>query len=195
MNRAHRCFPVKFATSAKKQTELLCLTVLAWLVLCAPAWAGDFQHYPKWDAVLIQQPGRIGKAKPRNIERLAEKTLKKYRGYEVVSDIGQFGQWDKWLTPAEFRAEGAGDCEDFAIAWLYDLLAAGVPAQKLELAIVQVKQSGEYHAVLLIERRLVLDSMAQEKVHSVEWAAGRYKPVYYATTQQVTAAGGKWTAE
>jgi len=36
---------------------------------------------------------------------------------------------DRWQTPAELKASGAGDCEDFAIAYWRHLKDAGLPAR------------------------------------------------------------------
>jgi len=43
------------------------------------------------------------------------------------------GPTDQWASPAEFAARGAGDCEDFAIAKYFALIAAGVPVARLRI--------------------------------------------------------------
>ena len=56
-----------------------------------------------------------------------------------VDDTDQWGQADYWATPMETLAHAAGDCEDFAIAKYFTLLALGVPVEKLRLTYVRAK--------------------------------------------------------
>ena len=49
---------------------------------------------------------------------------------------------DQWATPDELMARGAGDCEDYAIAKYFALLAAGVPRPNLRLAYTRVLMGG-----------------------------------------------------
>ncbi|HFE37506.1 MAG TPA: transglutaminase, partial [Gammaproteobacteria bacterium] len=53
-----------------------------------------------------------------------------------VPDIRQWGEIDYWATPAEFLMSNAGDCEDYAIAKYYTLIAIGIPADKMRLTHV-----------------------------------------------------------
>lgn len=68
-----------------------------------------------------------------------------------TSDERQFGNGadsDVWSGPTVTFASGRGDCEDYAIAKMFALRAAGVPAQDLRLLVARVPSSGEGHAVL-----------------------------------------------
>ncbi len=65
-----------------------------------------------------------------------------------VSDEAQYGVEDHWTSPLATLASGAGDCEDYAIAKLVALRAAGVPAEDLRLVIIREKSTGEDHAVV-----------------------------------------------
>ena len=56
-----------------------------------------------------------------------------------VDDIDLWGQPDYWATPMETLAHGAGDCEDFAMAKYFTLLALGVPVEKLRLTYVRAR--------------------------------------------------------
>ena len=56
-----------------------------------------------------------------------------------VDDIDLWGQTDYWATPMETLALGAGDCEDFAMAKYFTLIALGVPVEKLRLTYVRAK--------------------------------------------------------
>lgn len=71
------------------------------------------------------------------------------------------GDRDHWASAAETFGMGRGDCEDFAIAKLALLQAAGAPADDLFLVIVRDTVRGRDHAVLaarLDGEMLVLDS-------------------------------------
>src|ERR1700752_651257 len=65
-----------------------------------------------------------------------------------VSDRAQYGVEDYWASPLATLAAGAGDCEDYAIAKLVALRAAGLPADDLRLIIIREMTTGEDHAVL-----------------------------------------------
>lgn len=59
-----------------------------------------------------------------------------------AEDQATWGRADHWATPDETRAQGAGDCEDYAIAKYFALRAVGVPAQQLRLVYVRVLVGG-----------------------------------------------------
>lgn len=65
-----------------------------------------------------------------------------------VSDRAQYGIDDHWTSPLATLEAGAGDCEDYAIAKLVALRAAGVAADDLRLVIIRETASGEDHAVV-----------------------------------------------
>lgn len=65
-----------------------------------------------------------------------------------VSDSVQYGVEDHWSSPLATLASGAGDCEDYAIAKMVALRAAGVAAEDLRLVIIRETVSGEDHAVV-----------------------------------------------
>lgn len=75
------------------------------------------------------------------------------------SDLKTYGSADRWIVPA---ASGArGDCEDYVLAKRRALVAAGVPATALSIALVRTRW-GEEHAVLLLathEGEFVLDNL------------------------------------
>ncbi len=66
------------------------------------------------------------------------------------NDIVIWRQNDYWATPLEFFGQGAGDCEDFAIAKYMSLLMVGVPAEKIRMIYVRASIGGrsEAHMVL-----------------------------------------------
>ena len=59
-----------------------------------------------------------------------------------AEDIDTSGQTDRWDSPIELLARGAGDCEDYAIAKYFSLIAAGVPPARLRMVYVRVDQGG-----------------------------------------------------
>ena len=70
------------------------------------------------------------------------------------TDLEVWEQEDYWATPLETLGRGAGDCEDFAIAKYFSLLALGVPETKLRFVYVRaLLQQGQ---VLRVEPHMVL---------------------------------------
>lgn len=59
-----------------------------------------------------------------------------------------YGVNDYWATPLEFLIHDAGDCEDFAIAKYFTLLAMGVEPTKLRLTYVYTLALNQAHMVL-----------------------------------------------
>lgn len=87
------------------------------------------------------------------------------------TDLEVWEQEDYWATPLETLGRGAGDCEDFAIAKYFSLVALGVPEPKLRFVHVRaLLQQGqalrvEPHMVLAYYKSpgaepLVLDNLA-----------------------------------
>lgn len=52
-------------------------------------------------------------------------------------DIDNWGQVDYWASPLESLQKQAGDCEDYAIAKYFTLVALGVPHSRLRLVYVR----------------------------------------------------------
>jgi len=96
-----------------------------------------------------------------------------------VSDQKHWGKKDYWATPAEMLATNGADCEDYAIAKYFTLVALGVDSNKLK--ITYVKAITEAHMVLTYYPQpnavpLVLDNM----IPHIKLATQRpdLKPVY-----------------
>lgn len=64
------------------------------------------------------------------------------RRIEFRDDSEVWGQHDYWASPLELLARGQGDCEDFAIAKYFSLLALGMPSAKLRMVYVRVRLGG-----------------------------------------------------
>jgi predicted transglutaminase-like cysteine proteinase len=94
------------------------------------------------------------------------------RQVQFSDDATVWGQHDHWASPLETLSRGAGDCEDFAIAKYFSLLAAGVPGMRLRLVYVRALVGGPggvltphmvlaYHATPGAEP-LILDNLISE---------------------------------
>jgi predicted transglutaminase-like cysteine proteinase len=57
-------------------------------------------------------------------------------------DAVVWGQLDYWASPLETLSQGQGDCEDYAIAKYFSLVALGVPIPKLRLVYVRAQMGG-----------------------------------------------------
>lgn len=79
---------------------------------------------------------------------------------------------DHWASPLETLQQGAGDCEDYAIAKYFSLLAIGMPASQLRLVYVRLQIGGpggasQPHMVLAYyasatAEPLILDNLVSE---------------------------------
>lgn len=61
------------------------------------------------------------------------------RRVAFVDDLLAWGQSDHWASPLQMLALGQGDCEDYAIAKYFSLLALGMPSAKLRLVYVRAQ--------------------------------------------------------
>ena len=84
-------------------------------------------------------------------------------------DTEIWNQVDYWASPLEALALGQGDCEDYAIAKYFSLLASGMPTAKLRLVYVRAHLAGRVqpHMVLAYyasagAEPLVLDNLVGE---------------------------------
>lgn len=130
--------------------------------IVAPVWNYDIAPFHKWVPVVkhstYEQPdyhfnGDIKTELDRMRADYAER-------YSFIDD-----PYDHWQTRKEFRKNGGGDCEDFAIAWYYDLLELGLRDDEMYIALFK-RPSGDVHAVLIIQDQWVLDQQ-REKVFPI----------------------------
>jgi len=78
-----------------------------------------------------------------------------------VDDSRQYGQNDLWSAAADTLRRGKGDCEDYAIAKMQMLRAAGIADRDLYLVILKDLVRRADHAVLVVRaggRMLLLDN-------------------------------------
>jgi predicted transglutaminase-like cysteine proteinase len=64
------------------------------------------------------------------------------RRIQFREDTEVWGQLDYWASPLESLDKGQGDCEDYAIAKYFSLLAVGMPVSKLRLVYVRAQIGG-----------------------------------------------------
>jgi predicted transglutaminase-like cysteine proteinase len=84
-------------------------------------------------------------------------------------DIDVWGRADYWASPLEALDKGRGDCEDYAIAKYFSLVAAGMPVAKLRMVYVRAQLDGRSlaHMVLAYYAQpgaepLILDNLRPE---------------------------------
>jgi predicted transglutaminase-like cysteine proteinase len=106
------------------------------------------------------------------VNRSVNSTMK-YREDSAIWGVG-----DYWATPSEMARKGAGDCEDFAIAKFWLLRSLGVPAEQLQLVVLQDTRRQLFHAVLVAH--MGADSYVLDNVTSrlnLDTAYGQYQPI------------------
>jgi len=101
---------------------------------CSPAAA-------RFMAIVDAARAESGRARAGLINRAVNLAIRPMR------DSAQFGAADVWQSPLMTFANGAGDCEDYAIAKYVALREAGMSADDLKLVIVHDARSREDHAV------------------------------------------------
>lgn len=104
-----------------------------------------------------------------------------------VDDSKQFGKADVWLTASETLRRGRGDCEDYAIAKMQMLRAAGFSDRDLYLVVLKDLVRRADHAVLVARAGshfYVLDNGTDALLDSDE--ISDYRPV------MTFAASGSW---
>lgn len=130
--------------------------MLSWAVLALAAVAATTNA---WDAERMQAAAR--RLSPRAAEA-AQALLPLIAQAAAVDDVARlqlvneffnrrvqfrddtevWQQIDYWASPLETLDKGAGDCEDFAIAKYFSLLATGMPVAKLRLVYVRAQLGG-----------------------------------------------------
>ena len=65
-------------------------------------------------------------------------------------DAQAWGEADHWASPLEALDKGYGDCEDYAIAKYFSLLALGTPVQRLRLVYVRAQIGGDSQAHMVL---------------------------------------------
>lgn len=86
-----------------------------------------------------------------------------------AEDSDVWGLADYWASPLEALAQGRGDCEDYAIAKYFSLIALGMPATRMRLVYVRVQIGAESRAHMVLAHYahpraepLILDNLITE---------------------------------
>lgn len=100
------------------------------------------------------------------------------RRVRFADDSSRFAVGDRWASAAETLRAGVGDCEDYAIAKMKLLEAAGVKRGDMFLVIAKDLVRRADHALLVVRngtRLVVLDNVTDRIVDAA--AAQDYRPV------------------
>ncbi|RUQ96540.1 transglutaminase-like cysteine peptidase [Legionella septentrionalis] len=172
-------------TTFDKSTKFLKKTILFLLIICtgylgytvytikyAIKISGDYayanQHSSPQEATANQRIAAwkklIRENRSLNVKILLEKVNNFFNQLTYIPDTPLQGSADVWLTPQEFLEAGGGDCEDFAIAKYFTLVALGIPEEKLRITYVTIRPDNKPHMVLTYypkpeEQPLILDNL------------------------------------
>jgi predicted transglutaminase-like cysteine proteinase len=190
----------------KNKSILSFFAVFICLAISAPVITGTVFHFDKdflkkaeekcgkegparfteWEDLIYKDKSTSDKEKLEKANRFFNSRIM------FVNDIDLWGEKDYWATPLEFLCRKAGDCEDFAIAKYFTLIAMGVPEEKLNIAYVKALQYNIAHMVLTYYSEpgaepLVLDNL----IDSIDPASRRtdLMPVFSFN------GSGLWTAK
>src|ERR1700694_5843569 len=124
-------------------------------------------------AIVDDARAREGRARLGEINRAINLAIR------PMSDLAQYGAIDVWSSPLVTFANGAGDCEDYAIAKFVALRQAGISPDDLRIVIMRDTIHGEDHAVAAVRldgRWLMLDN---RRMAMIEDAYVRnYRPLF-----------------
>ncbi len=96
-----------------------------------------------------------------------------------MSDLAQYGAIDVWSSPLVTFTNGAGDCEDYAIAKFVALRQAGISPDDLRIVIMRDTIRGEDHAVAaarLDGQWLMLDNRRMAMIEDAH--VRNYRPLF-----------------
>lgn len=130
----------------------------------AMADAQSAARLASWQLLLESAKGEDDRALLERVNRFVNRSV------SFVSDQQAWGQQDYWATPAQTLGRGMGDCEDFAIAKYFTLLALGVNIDRLKITYVKARDPNpinQSHMVLTYYLRpesvpLVLDNLVAD---------------------------------
>ena len=147
-----------------------------------------------WSGVAQKLEGMVG------VEKLSTVNIWVNENIRFSDDTRSHATPDHWSTVDETLRRGEGDCEDYAIAKMHILRAAGVPASDLFLVITRDLVRRADHALLLVRvggRFIVLDNSTDKILDAAD--VRDYRPIYsfregeawihgYRNTTQIAAA-------
>ena len=124
-------------------------------------------------AIVDNARAREGRARIGEINRAINLAIR------PISDLAQYGAIDVWSSPLVTFTNGAGDCEDYAIAKFVALRQAGISPDDLRIVIVRDSIRDEDHAVTTVRldgQWLTLDNRRMAMVE--DDAARSYQPLF-----------------
>ena len=124
-------------------------------------------------AIVDNARAREGRARVGEINRAINLAIR------PMSDLAQYGEIDVWSSPLVTFANGAGDCEDYAIAKFVALRLAGISPDDLRIVIVRDTIRGEAHAVAAVRldgHWLTLDNRRMAMVEDADLRD--YRPLF-----------------
>lgn len=155
---------VRGRTALRKWQSVVLL--LAGLLIWQPGTALDYKAMTE---LVAQRWGQTGANRVKSWQSMLQEGLRPEssdmerltlvntffnKNVRFGSDMEVWEQEDYWATPLETLGRGAGDCEDFAIAKYFSLLALGIPDPKLRFVYVRATlQQGQ---TVRVEPHMVL---------------------------------------
>jgi predicted transglutaminase-like cysteine proteinase len=127
----------------------------------------------KFLAVVDDAKARDGRARLGEVNRAVNLAIR------PADDLVQYGAIDVWASPLMAFANGAGDCEDYAIAKFVALRLAGMAPDDLRIVIMHDKLRDEDHAVAaarLDGQWLTLDNRRMTMVADID--VRNYRPTF-----------------
>jgi predicted transglutaminase-like cysteine proteinase len=95
-------------------------------------------------AIVDNARAREGRARLGEVNRAINLAIR------PMSDLAQHGELDVWSSPLVTFANGAGDCEDYAIAKFVALRQAGISPDDLRIVVMRDTIRSEDHAVAAV---------------------------------------------
>ncbi len=133
------------------------------------------QRLKDWQQLLIRLAGQDEAKQLQAVNEFFNQQL------AFKDDQWLWGVADYWATPVEALHQGAGDCEDFALAKYISLRYLGVRSERLRITYVKALELGQAHMVLVYSPGpgavpLVLDNLKIEILPAEQ--RGDLLPVY-----------------
>lgn len=119
------------------------------------------------------------KSSQKTGKTLLRKVNNEYNSIQYEFDIDLYGEEEYWATPAEFMANNAGDCEDYALAKYYALRELGWPEDEMSVIVLWNENTNIHHAILLVEydgEEWILDNEYRSLMRPTELS--HYTPLY-----------------
>lgn len=148
--------------------------------ISTPHGAANLCERYRW---ACQSSGRVRFAPAEALSIAVSVNRRVNSGFRQISDSTQYRQEDRWAL----LTNRGGDCEDFALQKMLELIERGVPPEALMIATVHSRSVGA-HAVLVLRTErgdFVLDNLNRRVLH---WS----ETTYAFLRVQDPASRGRW---